>query len=236
MNGVKALAFDIGGTVFDWHSTVRDEALKMAAERGVTLDAPAFANAWRRRQFELLAQARSKGPVVANADNFYRNALDDLAEDFPTLRLTPSERDEFTTVWHRLRAWPDAPAAIEALRSRYTVVVLTVFSWSIGVDISKGARISWDGILSCEFLGAYKPDPESYRATARLLRLEPNEVMMVAAHPSDLRAAMAAGLRSAYVPRPGERGAGNDGDLSPQPDFDINARDFPDLAKQLLNA
>ncbi len=137
-------------------------------------------------------------------------------------------------VWHRQRAWPDAPAAIEALRSRYTVAVLTVFSLSIAVDCSKAAGIDWDGVLSCEFLAAYKPDPKSYQEAARLLRCRPDEVMMVAAHPSDLRAAMAAGLRSAYVPRPGERGEGNDGDLSPQPDFDVNAADFPDLARRLL--
>lgn len=233
---VRALAFDIGGTVFDWHSTVRDEVLALATQRGVSVDAPAFANAWRRRQFEVLARAKSHGRPDGNADDFYRIALDEILPDFPALELSEPERTRFTRVWHRLRAWPDAPEAIEALRSRYMVVVLTVFSWSISVDISKGAGISWDGILSCEFLDGYKPDAAAYRSAARFLRLRPSQVMMVAAHPTDLRAAMAAGFRSAYVPRPGERGAGNDGDLSPQPDFDVNALDFPDLAKQLLGA
>jgi 2-haloacid dehalogenase len=161
-------------------------------------------------------------------------ALDDVLERHSALQLSGAERDDLNLVWHRLRAWPDAPEAIEAMRGRFTVVVLTVLSWAIAVDSSKAAGIEWDGILSCEFLGVYKPDKDAYLACARLLRLEPSQVMMAAAHPGDLRAAMAAGFRSAYVPRPGERGDGNDGDLSPQADFDVNARDFPDLARQLL--
>ena len=114
------------------------------------------------------------------------------------------------------------------------MVVLTVMSMAIGVDSSKHNGIEWDGIISCEFLGHYKPDRGAYLAGLRLLGVEPGHTMMCATHHGDLRAAMAAGLRSAYVPRPGESGDGNDGDLSPQPDFDVNARDFTDLADQLL--
>lgn len=231
---IRALAFDIGGTVFDWHHTVKDEVSRLAGERSVAVDAGQFANDWRRRQFELLAQVRSGGRPWTNGDELYRLALDDVLLAHGSLDLPPPERDALTDVWHRQRAWPDAPAAIAALRGHYTVVVLTVYSLAISVDSSKAAGISWDAVFSCEFLGHYKPDPESYQAAARLLRLRPGEVMMVAAHPSDLRAAMAAGLRSAYVPRPGERGAGNDGDLSPQVDFDVNALDFADLARRLL--
>ena len=131
--------------------------------------------------------------------------------------------------------WPDASQAIEQLRKRYTVIVLTVLSWAIAVDSSKAAGISWDGILSCEFLGHYKDDDlEAYWAGVRLLGIEPHEAMMVAAHPRDLNRAKAAGLHTAYVVRPGERGEGNDPDLSPQPNFDINATDFRDLTRQIL--
>ena len=150
------------------------------------------------------------------------------------MRLSSAERDELNLVWHRLRAWPDAPAAIARLRSRFTVIVLTVLSWGIVVDNSKAAGIDWDGVLSCEFLGHYKPDREAYLAGVRLAGSTPDQAMMVAAHPGDLRAAMAAGLQAAYVPRPGERGAGNDPDLSPQPDFAVNALDFADLVRQLV--
>jgi 2-haloacid dehalogenase len=233
-DGVRALAWDVGGTVFDWHHTIRDEIEDIAGAKGATVDAAKFANDWRRRMFELLAQVRSKALPWMNADQLHRQALDDILPGHKSLELAAWERDSLNEVWHRLRAWQDAAAPIESLRRRYKVVVLTVLSWSIAVDSSKAAGISWDGILSCEFLGTYKPEKEAYQTCARLLRLEPAEVMMVAAHPSDLRAAMAAGFKSAYVPRPGERGTGNDGDLSPQTDFNVNARDFPDLARILL--
>jgi 2-haloacid dehalogenase len=231
---VKALTFDVGGTIFDWHHSILEEVERLAQSRGVEIDGAAFTNHWRWRMFELLSQVRSGDLPWMNADELHRRALDDLIEKYPVLNLTTPERDELNQVWHRLRVWRDAPQALERLRSRYTVVVLTVLSWAIVVDSSKRAGLTWDGILSCEFLGHYKPDPEAYHTGVRLLGIEPHEAMMVAAHPGDLRAARAAGLPTAFVPRPGERGEGNDLDLSPQPDFDVNASDFHDLARQLV--
>jgi 2-haloacid dehalogenase len=159
--------------------------------------------------------------------------LDDVLAKHTALQLSGSERDELTRAWHRIDAWPDAPAALEKLRSRYTVVVLTVLSWSIAVDCSKHNGISWDGILSCEFLGHYKPDAEAYQKAVSLLSLEPGQTMMVAAHAGDLRAAMAAGLHSAFVnsdPDPGVA-YGTGGSAS---EWDITAQDFPELARKLL--
>jgi 2-haloacid dehalogenase len=231
---IKALAFDVGGTIFDWHHTIRDEVERLAQARGVGMDCASFTNNWRWRMFELLGQVRSGELPWMNADALHRRALDDMIVKYPTLDLTTVERDALNQVWHRLQVWPDAPQALEHLRSRYTVVVLTILSWALVVDSSKIAGITWDGILSCEFLGHYKPDPEAYHAGVRLLGIAPHEAMMVAAHPGDLRAAQAAGLHTAFVPRPGERGEGNDPDLSPQPDFDVNAADFHDLARQLV--
>ncbi len=233
LNTIKALTFDVGGTIFDWHHTIRDEVERLAQERGVEMDCASFTNNWRWRMFELLGQVRSGELPWMNADELHRRALDDMVVKYPILDLTIAERDALNQVWHRLRVWTDAPQAIEQLRSRYTVVVLTILSWALVVDSSKTAGITWDGILSCEFLGHYKPDPEAYHAGVQLLGLAPHEAMMVAAHPGDLRAAKEAGLHTAYVPRPGERGEGNDPDLSPQPDFDVNATDFHDLARQL---
>lgn len=234
LNTIKALTFDVGGTIFDWHHTIRDEVERLARARGVTIDCAAFTNDWRWRMFELLAQVRSGALPWMNADDLHRRALDDLAITYPGLDLATAERDALNQVWHRLRVWPDAPQALAQLRRRYTVVVLTILSWALVVDSSKTAGITWDGILSCEFLGHYKPDSEAYLAGVRLLGIAPHEAMMVAAHPRDLRAARAAGLHTAYVTRPGERGAGNDPDLSPQPDFDVNATDFHDLVRQLI--
>jgi 2-haloacid dehalogenase len=231
---IKALTFDVGGTIFDWHHTIRGEVKRLAQVRGVEIDCVDFTNKWRWRMFELLGQVRSGALPWMNADELHRRALDDMAVKHPVLHLTTAERDELNQIWHRLRAWQDAPQALERLRNRYTVVVLTVLSWAIVVDCSKRAGITWDGILSCEFLGHYKPDAEAYHVGVRLLGIEPHEAMMVATHSGDLRAAKTAGLHTAFVPRPGERGEGNDPDLSPQPDFDVNATDFDDLARQLV--
>lgn len=234
LDQVKALTFDVGGTVFDWHSTIRDEMQAISDARGWDLDCAAYANTWRRTMFELLAKVREGELPWMNADQLHRMALDEIAPEFPAVDLSAAELDELNRVWHRLRAWPDFAPALERLRTRYTVTVLTVLSWSIVVDSSKHNGLSWDGILSCEFLGHYKPNAEAYLAAVRLLGLEPHQVMMVAAHPWDLKSAAAAGLRTAYVPRPGERGKGNDGDLS-APDFvDVAGDDFPDLARKLV--
>ena len=234
LDNIKALTFDVGGTVFDWHSGIRDELQRLADGRGVEIDVPAATNEWRFGMFQHLGRVRSGELPWMNADELHRLALDDVAERHPQLDLSPSDRDELNTIWHRLPVWPDFPGALEGLRSRYTVVVLTVLSWALVVDSSKAGGLSWDGVLSCEFLGHYKPDREAYEAGAKMLGLAPEQVMMVAAHPGDLRAAMVAGFRSAYVPRPGERGEGNDGDLSPQNDIDINAIAFRDLVRQVV--
>ncbi len=233
LDRVRVLTFDVGGTVFDWHHTIRDEVAELAHGQGVKLDPAQFANDWRRRMFELLFQMRAGELERTNADGLHRLALEDVVPAHG-LDLDVAGRDELNRVWHRLRAWPDFPDVLETLRSRYTVVVLTVLSWSIAVDSSKFNGLSWDGVLSCEFLGHYKPDREAYLAGLEVIGVAPEEAMMVAAHPGDLRAAMEAGLSAAYVPRPAERGVGNDGDLSPQDDFAINAEDFPDLARQLV--
>ena len=141
-----------------------------------------------------------------NADEMHRRSLNDVLVKHPSLQLNDLERDALTTVWHRLDAWPDAPKAMEMIRSRYTMSVLTIMSFAISVDCSKRNGIVWDAIISCEFLGHYKPDPEAYLKAVRLLGIQPEEAMMVAAHKDDLWPAKEAGLRTAFIPRPGESG------------------------------
>ena len=234
LSQIKALTFDVGGTVFDWRGTIEAEVTQLAQQQGAdTLDVTEFAIDWRRGMFAKLARVRSRELPWMNADDLHRSVLDDVLDKHTALTLSDSERDELNNVWHRLNAWPDAPAAIERLRSRYTVVVLTVLSWSIAVDCSKHNGIDWDGILSCEFLGDYKPDEAAYHAGVRLLRLEPSQAMMVAAHPGDLGAAMAAGLHSAFVMREGETHILT-GPAGEPEEYDVSARDFPELADLLL--
>ena len=233
LSQIKALTFDVGGTVFNWRGTIEREVGELARQQGADVDVPQFATDWRRGMFAMLARVRSRELPWMNADQLHRAVLDDVMATHNSLTLFPSERDELNEVWHRLDAWPDAPAAIERLRSRYTVVVLTVLSWSIAVDCSKHNGISWDGILSCEFLGDYKPDAPAYHAGVRLLGIEPEQTMMVAAHPGDLAAAINAGLRSAYVHREGEMHV-----VGPPPEapteWDVDAGGFEELADMLL--
>lgn len=234
LSNVKALAWDIGGTIFDWHNTIKGEVSTIADEQGVALDAAAFTNMWRFTMFKRLQLVRRGDLPWLNADQLHRRVLDEVMDAHPQLKLDMNERDELNQVWHRMNCWPGSAECLEALRSRYKVTVLTVMSWAIAVDCSKHNGISWDGILSCEFLGHYKPEPEAYQASARYLGLDISEVMMCAAHKGDLQAAARAGMPTAYVPVAGERGEGNDPDMSPDPSFTINATNFPDLTRQLL--
>ncbi|MDH3684529.1 MAG: haloacid dehalogenase type II, partial [Acidimicrobiia bacterium] len=213
-DGVKALAFDVGGTVFDWQGATRSAVGALAIERGAdAVDVNAFCLQWRADMFRRLAKVRAGELPWANADELHRAVLDPLAADHPELRLSDDDKAALTAVWHRMDAWPDFGPALPRLRSRYTVAVLTVLSLAIAVDCSKRNDLWWDAILSCELLGAYKPDPEAYQRGAEVLGFDPEHVMMVASHPGDLRAAMTVGFRTAFVlPRHDEPGGNDDGD------------------------
>lgn len=232
LDAVKALTFDVGGTVFDWQGATRSAVSALAAEREAEIDVARFCLRWRGDMFRMLARVRSGELDWLNADQLHRAVLDPLGEAYPELALTAVDKDALTAVWHDMSAWPDFGPALPRLRTKYTVAVLTVLSWSIAVDCCKRNDLWWDGIMSCEMLGAYKPDPEAYQRGAELLGLRPEEVMMVASHPGDLRAAMAVGFRTAFVlPRHDEPGGNDDG--NPE-DFDLTAEDFTVLADKLV--
>ena len=183
--------------------------------------------------FAVLSEVRFGARGAMSTDAMQRASLRKLAADFPALALTAADMDALAGVWYRLKPWPDVPDAVDRLRDDYTTVVLTVMGWGAMMASSKAAGIAWDSILSCEFLGVWKPDAEAYLTVPRLLALRPDEVMMVAAHPGDLSAAAAAGLRTAYVIRPATCEPGYDPNDFPRADFDVNAKDFPDLVRQL---
>ena len=228
----KAIAFDVGGTVFDWHGTVAP----VVAEALPGVNARDFTNDWRRTMFMLLAQVRAGSLPHMNSDTLHRLALDHVMPRFPEAFLNEREKDELAAAWHVLKAWPDAPAAIERLRSRYTVIVLTVLSWRSVVASSKAAGISWDGILSCEFLPAYKPEKQAYLAAPRLVGCAPHETIMAACHaPQDLAPAMDAGLAAAYVDRPDEYGTRREPALPGKQQYVCEALDDESFAEQLVN-
>ena len=234
LSSIKALIWDIGGTVFDYDGTIYREVGGLAKERCLEVDAARFANDWRTRIVELLNDVRSGELPWMNFGELHGRSLDDILVKYSSLHLNAAEKDDLNALWHRLDVRPDAPKAIENLRTRYTMSVLTILSFAIAVDCSKFNGVVWDAIISCEFLGHYKPDAEVYLKTVGWLGIEPEQAMMVAAHKFDLWAAKEAGLHTALILIPGESGTGNDPDLSPEEGFDINASDYVDLARQLL--
>lgn len=239
LSNIKALTWDVGGTVFDWRGTIEDEVRRIAAEQEAKVDIKQFATDWRVWSFDMLGRVNRAELPWTNLDHIHRQVLDDVFEKHSTITLSTSERDDLAEIWHRLRAWPGAADAIHRLRSRYTVIVLTVLSYSIAVDCSKHNGINWDGILACEFLGAYKGPPNAYNKAIRLLRLQSSEAMMVAAHMNDLKNSIGAGMSTAYIHREGESnvtpGYSDIAAATADPKIDIVASDFPDLVNKLLS-
>lgn len=232
MENVKGLFFDVGGTVFDWKNTAREKIQKLADEKGESIDSEAFANDWRGEMFKIHTQVRQGNLPWMNSDDMHLRALENLAINYPLLKTIDSASLVKST-WHHLNAFAGATEAINRLRTKYTVVVLTILCWESIVNSSKTARVQWDGILSCEFLGYYKPSLQAYLRAARLLGLKPPEAMMVAAHEGDLAAAQAAGLHTAYVKVPEEDNMAEGFEPPSDTNFDIEAQDFESLCKQL---
>lgn len=233
-NRIRALLFDVGGTVFDWHGGTRREFETLAAERGAKgLDCSEVANRWHEHSFAVMDEVRRGDRPWMNIEEMRRIALDDLTARFPALHLTQADANRLNGAWYRLNVWPDAVRGIAHLRKHYLCVTLTVQSFASIAASSKANGLVWDGILSCEFLGVYKPSLESYRAGARLVGCRPEECLMVGAHPEDIAPAQRAGLSAAYVHRPMEQGHADSGRIFPRAEFEVSARDLEDLAAQL---
>jgi 2-haloacid dehalogenase len=224
---VDALVFDVFGTVVDWRSSV----IRAAEAAGITGDAGAFADAWRREGYlqPLVATVLGEQPWRP-VDELMRTTLDDLA---PRFGLGGVDLDELALVWRRLDPWPDAVAGLTRLRERFTVAPLSNGGFAQLTAMARHAGLSWDCIISTDLFRSFKPDPACYRGAVELLDLEPGQVMLVAAHPADLRAAQSCGLRAAYVPRPLEWGPEATPPEAPDPSFDAVATDFGALADQL---
>ena len=232
MKNIKGLFFDVGGTVFDWKNTARENIHKLAEEKGDSIDSEAFAKAWREEMFKVHTQVRQGNLPWLNSDDMHLQALENMAADFPLLKRIDNTR-LIKSTWHYLNVFAGAPEAISRLRQRYTVVVLTILSWESIVSSSKAAGVQWDGILSCEFLGYYKPSLQAYRKGMDLLGLKPSEAMMVAAHESDLAAARSTGMHTALVSVPEEDAVFEGIETSRETRFDIEAQDFDTLCQSL---
>ena len=232
MEKIRGLFFDVGGSIFDWKNTARENIQKLADAEGCSINSLSFANDWREEMFKIHTQVRHGNLPWMNSDDMHLRALGLLTDRYPLL----TDIDQMSLVkstWHNLKPFDGAPEAITRLRSKYTVVVLTVLSWESIVNSSKMARVQWDGILSCEFLGYYKPSLQAYLRAVNLLGLEPAQAMMVAAHEGDLAAAHSTGMHTAYVSVPEEDNVDAGFEQPNKVNFDIEANDFNDLCQKL---
>ena len=231
--GIKALCFDVFGTVVDWRGSIICEGEALGRAKGLDIDWAAFADAWRAGYQPALARVRSGEVGWTLLDDLHRGILDRLLADFGIGGLSEAEIDSLNRAWHRLDPWPDAVAGLTRLRRRYILATLSNGNVALMVNMARRAGLPWDAILGAEVARAYKPLPAAYLTTVEMLGVAPAEALMVAAHNSDLKAAAACGLRTAFVPRPAEHGPGQATDLNPAGPWDVVARDFLDLAGQL---
>jgi 2-haloacid dehalogenase len=234
LEDVKALTFDTGGTVLDWHTGFSDALTKVGSKYGLEKDWPGLANDLRRRSLGLTVKMGEHAPPERNHDDSHRIILDEIISENGLDAFT--DEDRRLIAWqtpHNLDAWPDFPAVLTRLRERYICASFTILSYRMIIDTAKKNGLSWDAVLSCEGIGKYKTLPESYLTAAKWLQLEPGEICMVACHNFDLDAAKKAGFKTAFVRRPDEWGAQGPPDPEPNPDHDIIADNFPDLARQL---
>src|SRR5215217_595880 len=228
----QALVFDVFGTVVDWRSTIVREGEALGQEKGFAVDWATFADAWRGRYAPSMDRVRRGEIPWTKLDDLHRASLEELLEEFGIEGLADAEKDHFNRVWHRLDPWPDAVEGLARLKGRYVIAPLSNGNVALLTNLAKYAGLPWDLILSAELVRHYKPDPETYLMAPGLLALEPEQVMMVAAHVYDLRSAEQNGLRTAYVPRPLEFGPGKEAD-PPDPSFAVVAADFVELAEKL---
>src|SRR6476619_2309364 len=223
---LKALLFDVFGTCVDWRTSVAGQAAALG------LPGEAVADAWRARYQPQLERVRSGERAWVVLDVLHREALDDVLAEL-ALDLPPGQRDELTLAWHRLDPWPDTVPGLARLKERFVITTLSNGNMSLLTNMAKRAGLPWDCVISAELFHHYKPDPQAYLGCADLLGVAPDQLMLVAAHPSDLRAAREAGLRTAFVFRPAEHGPDRTLRKPPQDEFDFLADDFLDLADQL---
>ncbi len=227
MKPPKIIAFDVFGTVVDWHGSIRREAEAMMPG----IDGAAFANAWRAGYKPAMAAVRNGQLGWTRIDDLHRTILDRILPEFGQ-DLTEEQRQHLNLAWHRLAPWPDAVEGLTRLKSRFTIVTLSNGNLSLLANMAKQVKLPWDLILSAEVFRHYKPDPEAYLGVANVFDVRPDEVMLVATHEDDLEAAQRCGLQTAYVHRSAEYGPQPKavGDLTR---FDIDAADFIELNSRL---
>ncbi len=229
MNHAPILAFDIFGTVVDWHGSITREVAALYPQ----VDADAFALAWRSGYQPAMQRVRSGELGWTLIDDLHRMILDDLLPKFGLTNQTEAQKQHLNKVWHRLDPWPDTVAGLTRLKAKHTICSLSNGNIGLLTNMAKRAGLPWDCVLSAEVFRAYKPDPATYLGVARVFDVPPGDVMLVAAHQDDLAAARACGFRTAYIERPLEFGAKHPKDVSPDAANSFHAKSLVHLAEQL---
>ena len=232
MVAVKALLFDVFGTLVDWRSGVAREAEAVLKPRGYALDWPVLADAWRGEYQGAMEEVRSGHIPFCKLDVLHRRNLDRILPRFGLDPLGEQDRRNLNMAWHRLDAWPDVTSGLIRLKPRHLLAPLSNGNVSLMVDLARRNDFPWDAILGAEIAGDYKPKPRVYLAAAEALDLPPQECMMVAAHTKDLMAAAALGLRTGHIARPNEHGPGR-GETGPKEPVDVAGSSLEDLAGKL---
>jgi 2-haloacid dehalogenase len=231
---VKALVFDVFGTVVDWRSSLIADFTKWGASRGIKADWTALVDAWRGGYAASMDEVRKhpeRGYVIL--DMLHRQTLERLVAQFAISGLNDADLHYLTMGWHRLHPWPDSVSGLTRLKTKFIISPLSNGNVALLTNMAKHAGLPWDLVLSAELFEHYKPDREAYLGAARLLGLAPEQVMMVAAHNGDLAAAQRLGLKTAFVARPTEYGPLQARDFKAEGDWDIVAEDFNGVAGRL---
>jgi 2-haloacid dehalogenase len=229
---VKALFFDVFGTLVDWRSSIAREAEALLKPKGVALDYFAFADAWRGEYQGTMEEVRAGRIPFCKLDILHRRNLEITLKRFAVTDLNEDEKRDLNLAWHRLDAWRDVPPGLARLKHGHMIAPVSNGNISLMVDLARRNSFPWDAILGAEIAGDYKPKPGVYLAAAEALSLAPEACMMVAAHSSDLGAASALGLRTAHVARPNEHGPGR-GEAAPAIAVDFAVKGVEELAAKL---
>tara|TARA_R110000868_G_scaffold202801_1_gene450592 strand:+ start:3209 stop:3922 length:714 start_codon:yes stop_codon:yes gene_type:complete len=229
----RAIIFDVFGSVVDWRTSLIDELTDFGKTRSIAADWTALVDAWRGEYVPSMKRVAASELPWMTLDELHRASLDKLVIAQGIKGLSEDDLEHMTLGWHRLKPWPDSVAGLTRLKSRYIISPLSNGNVSLLVNMAKNANLPWDLILGSDIFGHFKPAPETYLGAARLLGLEPSDVMMAAAHNADLKAAKALGLMTAFFVRPTEYGPAQVYDLEPRGDWDYIVRDIEDLAEKL---
>jgi 2-haloacid dehalogenase len=234
LHGVKALVFDVFGTVVDWRSSLISDFTAWGTTRGITADWPALIDDWRQAYMPSMDTVRhhpERG--FLKLDKLHRQSLETLVHTHGITGLSDDDLHHMTLGWHRLHPWQDSVAGLTRLKTSYVISPLSNGNVALLTNMAKFAGLPWDLIMSAELFEHYKPDPQAYLGAAELLNLKPAQVMMVAAHNNDLAAAHKCGLKTAFVPRITEYGPLQNRDFKADGEWDVVAEDFVDLAKRM---